>query len=287
MSVADKASYLSRFTMKFVEIVAAGAATAVSGYLVAHFGAKWSAPTPPATPAIVQAAPSIAQTPTAAFRVPPIPSPSTAAADAPRPAAQQEVTFRRPSRRFGPRRTPRRRRRIASTRPPTRPRPKASRRVKPPRPSITILPRPSRTKRLKPRRTRRPRPSRPIGNRSKPGFAPRWPRPTPTAGLRPSDRCKRPRCSRTGRLVGPRRSRRTFRSVRLRSTRRRPEQSRRQRRCEHATRRHSSGEHRRGRAARSRTAAASCAASAGRVRSANRRRDQIAAHCRHRRVGLA
>jgi hypothetical protein len=92
MSVADKASYLSRFTMKFVEIVAAGAATAVSGYLVAHFGAKWSAPTPPATPAIVQAAPSTAQMPTAASGSPsvtPIPSPSTPAAGALRPAAQQ------------------------------------------------------------------------------------------------------------------------------------------------------------------------------------------------------
>ena len=51
-------SYFSRFTVKFIEISAAGVATAVSGYLIAHLGGFLSAP-PPA-PATVQAAPSAA-----------------------------------------------------------------------------------------------------------------------------------------------------------------------------------------------------------------------------------
>ena len=46
MLVADEVSYFSRFTVKFVEIVAAGMATAVSGYLIAHLGGFWSSPTP-------------------------------------------------------------------------------------------------------------------------------------------------------------------------------------------------------------------------------------------------
>ena len=54
MPVADEVSYFSRFTVKFVEIVAAGMATAVSGYLIAHLGGFWSSP----TPAPVVAAPS-------------------------------------------------------------------------------------------------------------------------------------------------------------------------------------------------------------------------------------
>src|SRR6476660_3493270 len=49
-----RGSYFSRFTVKFVEIVAAGMATAVSGYLIAHLGGFWSSP----TPAPVVAAPS-------------------------------------------------------------------------------------------------------------------------------------------------------------------------------------------------------------------------------------
>jgi len=46
MSVAQKVSYLSRFALKFVEIMAAGAATAVSGYVVAHLGGFLSSPPP-------------------------------------------------------------------------------------------------------------------------------------------------------------------------------------------------------------------------------------------------
>src|SRR5579871_4836083 len=36
MVLADKATYFRRFTVKFVEIVAAGIGTAVSGYVVAY-----------------------------------------------------------------------------------------------------------------------------------------------------------------------------------------------------------------------------------------------------------
>ena len=58
MSVPDKGSFFSRFTMKFLEIFAAGIATAVSGYLIAHIGGFLS--TPAWVPAAAPAAPSAA-----------------------------------------------------------------------------------------------------------------------------------------------------------------------------------------------------------------------------------
>jgi hypothetical protein len=58
MSVADDVSYLSRFLVKFVEIIAAGLATAVSGYLIAHFTGALSSPAPAPTAAVIQVAPS-------------------------------------------------------------------------------------------------------------------------------------------------------------------------------------------------------------------------------------
>lgn len=48
--MAGEGSYFSRFFVKFVEIIAAGLATAVSGYLVAHLGGLLTSPVP-ATPA--------------------------------------------------------------------------------------------------------------------------------------------------------------------------------------------------------------------------------------------
>ena len=42
MSVAGEATYMRRFTVKFVEIVAAGIGTAVSGYLVAYIAGHFS-----------------------------------------------------------------------------------------------------------------------------------------------------------------------------------------------------------------------------------------------------
>jgi hypothetical protein len=62
MSVADKASYVSRFLVKLFEIFAAGIATAVGGYLVAHLSGFWpTSPLPSAvspTPAVVHVAPA-------------------------------------------------------------------------------------------------------------------------------------------------------------------------------------------------------------------------------------
>jgi hypothetical protein len=48
--VADEVSYFSRFTVKFIEIVAAGLATAVSGYLIAQLGGFLSSPVPTPSP---------------------------------------------------------------------------------------------------------------------------------------------------------------------------------------------------------------------------------------------
>ena len=56
MSVPDKVSYFSRFFVKLVEIFAAGVATAVGGYLIAHLGGLWSSSAP--APAAVQVVPS-------------------------------------------------------------------------------------------------------------------------------------------------------------------------------------------------------------------------------------
>jgi hypothetical protein len=55
MSVSDDASYLSRFLLKFVEITAAGLATAVSGYLIAHLTGALSSPAP--ATAVIQVTP--------------------------------------------------------------------------------------------------------------------------------------------------------------------------------------------------------------------------------------
>jgi hypothetical protein len=65
--------YLSRFFVKFVEILAAGLATAMCGYLIAYLGS----PLPPAAPVpvVVSAAPSAGE---AAGRVPAQPAPAVA-----------------------------------------------------------------------------------------------------------------------------------------------------------------------------------------------------------------
>jgi hypothetical protein len=57
MSVPDNVSYFSRFLVKFVEIIAAGLATAASGYLIAHLSGVWSSP-PPARATAVFPAPN-------------------------------------------------------------------------------------------------------------------------------------------------------------------------------------------------------------------------------------
>ena len=64
MPAPESGSYFSRFFVKFVEIVAAGLATAVSGYLIAHLSGVLSSPGP-APAAVNQVAPSTSSNPPA------------------------------------------------------------------------------------------------------------------------------------------------------------------------------------------------------------------------------
>jgi hypothetical protein len=87
ISILNEDSYLSRFLAKFVEIIAAGLATAISAYLIAHLGGSLSASrVMPAAVATVPAAPGNLDAPKslAARSIGPV----TAAADDPRPASQ-------------------------------------------------------------------------------------------------------------------------------------------------------------------------------------------------------
>ena len=63
--VPEKPAYFSRFALKFAEILGAGIATAVSGYLVAHLGGylSWPAKAPAPTVAIEAPAGGNARTP--------------------------------------------------------------------------------------------------------------------------------------------------------------------------------------------------------------------------------
>ena len=79
--MADEPSYFSRFTLKFAEIMAAGIATAVSGYLIAHLGGFLSTTAPVPTPAAIEAAPRVVAVPQTVTVSPP------AAADAGEPRA--------------------------------------------------------------------------------------------------------------------------------------------------------------------------------------------------------
>jgi hypothetical protein len=80
MSVAAKSSYLSRFTIKLFEMVAAGIATAVSGYLVAHLGGYLFSAAP--APAPVQVAPATGGASKAASASPRVQPARAASADA-------------------------------------------------------------------------------------------------------------------------------------------------------------------------------------------------------------
>ena len=48
--MSGEVSYFSRFFVKFVEIIAAGLASAICAYLLAHFGGLLSSPTPASAP---------------------------------------------------------------------------------------------------------------------------------------------------------------------------------------------------------------------------------------------
>lgn len=58
MHISAEVSYFSRFLVKFIEIIAAGLATAVSGYLIAHLSGALSSPAPMPAAAVNQVTPS-------------------------------------------------------------------------------------------------------------------------------------------------------------------------------------------------------------------------------------
>jgi hypothetical protein len=89
--MSGEVSYLSRFFVKFVEISAAGLASAICAYLLAHFGGLLSSPTPASAPAL----PAVQASPTAnevaeSLRAKPTP-PAAAAVNEQRPAPQQDT----------------------------------------------------------------------------------------------------------------------------------------------------------------------------------------------------
>jgi hypothetical protein len=122
--VPGEASYFSRFAVKFVEIVAAGVATALSGYLIAHLGGFLAAPTPApvAASAAVEATPrpGAAKTVAVTPRIqPPASAPAVAEAIEPRAASQHEPAAAAPAARTtanaGAATTPARKRATADT----------------------------------------------------------------------------------------------------------------------------------------------------------------------------
>lgn len=85
MSVSGEVSVFSRFLVKFVEIIAAGLATAVSGYLIAHFSGALSSAVPIPARAVIEDTPNAS---------PPAPPPSSISGDRndQHTAPKQEVT---------------------------------------------------------------------------------------------------------------------------------------------------------------------------------------------------
>src|SRR5262249_31282854 len=79
MPAPESGSYFSRFFLKFVEIIVAGLATAVSGYLIAHLTGILSSPGPAPGAGVIPVAPSAssppaqASAPTASASSTPIP----------------------------------------------------------------------------------------------------------------------------------------------------------------------------------------------------------------------
>ncbi len=100
MAVANQTSFFSRFTMKFVEVIGAGIATAITGYLIAHLGLGgfWSTPAraPEVTPAAVQMAPAVSAVPKSA-RFQPVQQPASTEAAAPPAAKPDAVAEKEPA----------------------------------------------------------------------------------------------------------------------------------------------------------------------------------------------
>ena len=91
--MSGEVSYFSRFFVKFVEVTAAGLATAISAYLLAHFGGfLLSSPTPASAPAptAVQVGPTASEV-AESRRAKPTPPVAAAAVNEQRPAPQQDT----------------------------------------------------------------------------------------------------------------------------------------------------------------------------------------------------
>ena len=90
--MSGEVSYLSRFFVKFVEVIAAGVATAISAYLLAHFGGLL----PPSTPVSAPAPTAVQVGPTASEvaesrRAQPTPPVAAAAVNEKRAVPQQDT----------------------------------------------------------------------------------------------------------------------------------------------------------------------------------------------------
>ena len=85
-------SCFSRFLVKFVEVSAAGLATAISAYALAHVGGLLSSsPTPPSAPATAVQVSPIASEPAEGLRAKPTPPAAAAAVNKQSPAPQQDT----------------------------------------------------------------------------------------------------------------------------------------------------------------------------------------------------
>ncbi len=95
--MAGEASVISRFALKFFEVLAAGFATAVSGFLVAHFTGIFTAPSPAALQA--PAVQSQMQQPAAKLGAasPSPTAPTAAEPQSPRTAPQQDAKTSQPA----------------------------------------------------------------------------------------------------------------------------------------------------------------------------------------------
>src|SRR5260370_5637956 len=91
--MSREVSFFSRFFVKFVEVTAAGLATAISAYLLAHFGGfLLSSPTPasPPAPTALQVGPTASEG-AESRRAKPTPPVAAAAVNEQRPAPQQDT----------------------------------------------------------------------------------------------------------------------------------------------------------------------------------------------------
>ncbi len=88
--MSGEVPYLSRFFVKFVEVIAAGVATAISAYLLAHFGGLLP---PPAAPVSAPAPTAVQVGPTASEsrRAQPTPPVAAAAVNEQRAVPQQDT----------------------------------------------------------------------------------------------------------------------------------------------------------------------------------------------------